>query len=62
MLAKTLLGDTCVVPGLLKIFVKFADTAGAQKALAGLGGRKFDNRTVVAAIFDESKFDERDFT
>ena len=50
------------VPGLLKIFVEFADTNGAGQALGGLGGRKFDSRTVIASVFDEEKFAARDFS
>jgi len=40
-------------PGVGKIFVKFERQEIAQKALVALGGRKFSDRTVVAAHYDE---------
>jgi splicing factor U2AF subunit len=40
-------------PGVGKIFIKFETSEVAKKALTELGGRKFSDRTVVAAYFDE---------
>ncbi len=39
--------------GVGKIFLKYEDAASAKKALEGLGGRKFADRTVVSTYFDE---------
>jgi splicing factor U2AF subunit len=40
-------------PGVGKIFIKFDKVESAQKALHALAGRKFADRTVVAAYFGE---------
>ena len=45
------------VAGVGKVFVKFEDSASAQKALRALAGRNFSNRTVVATFFGEEYFD-----
>lgn len=39
--------------GVGKIFVKFDSAESATKALKGLAGRKFADRTVVATYFPE---------
>lgn len=39
--------------GVGKIFIKYADTESAQKALRALAGRKFADRTVVVTFFGE---------
>ncbi|KAF2750590.1 hypothetical protein M011DRAFT_455621 [Sporormia fimetaria CBS 119925] len=46
-----------VNPGVGKIYIKYEDSASAQKALAALAGRIFDHRTVVATHFSEELFD-----
>lgn len=43
--------------GIGKIYIKYGDTASAQKALTALAGRKFADRTVVATFFSEEFFD-----
>lgn len=43
--------------GIGKIYIKYQDSASAQKALAALAGRKFADRTVVATFFGEEYFD-----
>ena len=40
-------------PGIGKIFIKYEDAAGAQKAFKTLGGRQFQQRTVVVTYFGE---------
>ena len=40
-------------PGVGKIFIKYDKVESAQKALYALAGRKFADRTVVAAYFGE---------
>ena len=40
-------------PGVGKIFIKYDKVESAQKALHALAGRKFADRTVVAAYFGE---------
>ncbi|KAI9684538.1 MAG: hypothetical protein M1822_005626 [Bathelium mastoideum] len=45
------------VNGVGKVFIKFADSAAAQKALRALAGRNFSSRTVVATFFGEEYFD-----
>jgi len=40
-------------PGVGKIFIKYDKVESAQKALNALAGRKFADRTVVAAYFGE---------
>ncbi|KAL9093899.1 MAG: hypothetical protein Q9165_003822 [Trypethelium subeluteriae] len=45
------------VPGVGKVFIKFEDSAAAQKALRAMAGRNFSNRTVVATYFGEEYFD-----
>lgn len=43
--------------GIGKIYMKYEDSASAQKALAALAGRKFSDRTVVVTFFGEEYFD-----
>ncbi|KAI9695988.1 MAG: hypothetical protein M1820_008329 [Bogoriella megaspora] len=43
--------------GVGKIFVKFEHPDDAQKALAAMAGRKFNDRTVVVTYFGEEYFD-----
>ncbi|KAB8611417.1 hypothetical protein FH972_025922 [Carpinus fangiana] len=50
-------GGSMQNPGVGKIFVKFADSEGAQKALKALAGRKFADRTVVVTYFGEVSSD-----
>lgn len=44
-------------PGVGKIFIKFETSDTAARALKALGGRKFSDRTVVSAYYDEVCFD-----
>ncbi|KAF2403824.1 hypothetical protein EJ06DRAFT_546942 [Trichodelitschia bisporula] len=44
-------------PGVGKIYVKFAAPESAQKAMRGLAGRKFADRTVVVSYYGEEYFD-----
>ncbi|KAJ4981611.1 hypothetical protein NE237_032448 [Protea cynaroides] len=48
------------IPGVGKVFLEYADTAGSAKAKAALGGRKFGGRTVVAIYYPEEKYFNRD--
>lgn len=43
--------------GVGKIYLKYVDSAAAQKALSQLAGRQFAQRTVVATYFDEDSFE-----
>lgn len=43
--------------GVGKIYIKYEDTASAQKAIKALAGRQFSRRTVVATEFSEEGFD-----
>lgn len=43
--------------GVGKVFIKYKEPAGAQKALRALAGRRFAQRTVVATFFGEEYFD-----
>jgi len=49
------------VPGVGKVFVEYADTAGAAKAKASLHGRRFGGNSVVAVYYPEDKFAREDF-
>ncbi|KAJ3016402.1 hypothetical protein HKX48_004043 [Thoreauomyces humboldtii] len=44
------------VPGVGKIFVKFENLEQSEAALKALGGRKFDERTVISAYFSEEQY------
>ncbi|KAI9714998.1 MAG: hypothetical protein M1828_001105 [Chrysothrix sp. TS-e1954] len=44
-------------PGIGKIYIKYEDAEGAQKAFKALGGRQFQQRTVVVTYFGEEYFD-----
>lgn len=48
-------------PGETKIFLEFASTDDASKAIKGLEGRTFDGKRVQATFFDEAKFIRKDF-
>jgi splicing factor U2AF subunit len=47
--------------GLGKVFVLYADVAGAVAARDALHGRKFGGKTVVADFLDPEAFAKRDF-
>ena len=47
--------------GATKIFLEYTSTTDAQKAIAGLRGRTFDGRKVIAEYFDETKFAAKDY-
>ena len=49
-------------PGVTKIFLEYASSDDAAKAIAGLAGRTFDGRKVQATYFDETKFAKKEFT
>jgi splicing factor U2AF subunit len=49
-------------PGATKIFLEYASSDDAAKAIRGLEGRTFDGRRVQATYFDETKFATRDFS
>lgn len=48
-------------PGATKIYLEYASNEDAAKAIAGLEGRTFDGRKVLAAFFDEAKFAKKEF-
>jgi splicing factor U2AF subunit len=43
--------------GVGKIYIKYENTAAAQKAITSLAGRQFSRRTVVVTEFSEESFD-----
>lgn len=43
-------------PGTGRIFIEFAELDSARRACAGMGGRLFDGRTVIATFYDEQAF------
>lgn len=45
-----------VSPGVGKVFVEFSTAAEAQAAFAGLAGRSFADRTVIAFYFDPKRY------
>ncbi|KAL3794750.1 hypothetical protein HJC23_012760 [Cyclotella cryptica] len=49
-------------PGATKIFLEYTTPDDAAKAIAGLAGRTFDGRQVVAGYFDEMKFQNQDYS
>ena len=49
-------------PGATKIFLEYTTSEDAAKAIAGLAGRTFDGRQVVASYFDQVKFQNSDFS
>eukprot|EP00934_Nitzschia_sp_Nitz4_P000819 Nitzschia sp. Nitz4//scaffold70_size99833//26396//27725//NITZ4_004590-RA/size99833-processed-gene-0.6-mRNA-1//1//CDS//3329557120//819//frame0 len=49
-------------PGVTKIFLEYASSDDAAKAIQGLEGRTFDGRRVQASYFDETKFARKDFS
>lgn len=48
--------------GATKIFLEYASTDDASKAIKGLEGRTFDGQRVQATFFDETKFIKKDFS
>ena len=48
--------------GATKIFLEYASTDDAMKAIKGLEGRTFDGQRVQATFFDEQKFVKKDFS
>jgi RNA recognition motif-containing protein len=48
--------------GATKIFLEYATSDDAAKAVKGLEGRTFDGRRVEATYFDETKFAKKEFT
>jgi len=46
------------VPGLGKVYVRYADPSQSLRAFQAMNGRKFGGNTVVADFLDERKFDE----
>ncbi|ESQ53425.1 hypothetical protein EUTSA_v10024786mg [Eutrema salsugineum] len=49
------------VPGLGKVFLKYADTESASRARNGMNGRKFGGNEVVAVFYPEDKFEQGDY-
>ncbi|CAD5330139.1 unnamed protein product [Arabidopsis thaliana] len=49
------------VPGLGKVFLKYADTDGSTRARFGMNGRKFGGNEVVAVYYPEDKFEQGDY-
>jgi splicing factor U2AF subunit len=49
-------------PGATKIFLEYLTKEDAAKAIAGLAGRTFDGRKVLAAFFSEEKFAAKDYS
>ncbi|KAL3941739.1 MAG: hypothetical protein SGBAC_003951 [Bacillariaceae sp.] len=47
--------------GATKIYLEYGSNEDAGKAIAGLEGRTFDGRQVLAAYFDEAKFAKKEF-
>ncbi|CAJ1954535.1 unnamed protein product [Cylindrotheca closterium] len=47
--------------GATKIYLEYGSNEDAAKAIAGLEGRTFDGRKVLAAFFDEAKFAKKEF-
>ncbi|CAN8328114.1 unnamed protein product [Cochlearia groenlandica] len=49
------------VPGLGKVFLKYADTDSSSRARTGMNGRKFGGNEVVAVFYPEDKFEQGDY-
>jgi len=47
-------------PTIVKIFVSFTDSAGADEAVKAMNGRYFAGRPIVAQIYDQNRFDYED--
>lgn len=47
---------------IVKIFVEFDTTEGANKCIAALNGRYFAGRVVVAETYDTDRYRAKDFT
>lgn len=47
--------------GATKIYLEYSSNEDAAKAIAGLEGRTFDGRRVIAGYYDEAKFAKREF-
>ena len=48
-------------PGATKIYLEYSSNEDAAKAIAGLAGRTFDGRRVMAECYDEAKFMKKEF-
>ncbi|GAB2291920.1 hypothetical protein Dimus_026170 [Dionaea muscipula] len=48
--------DAELAPGVGKVFLEYVDADGATKARAGMNGRKFGGKEVVAVYYPEEKF------
>lgn len=46
----------------VKVFVRFATSDGAERAVAKLNGRYFGRRAITAAIYDTTRFDVGDLS
>ena len=53
-------GDEEWAPTIVKIFVLFLDSSGAEAAVKAMNGRYFAGRPVVAEIYDQERFDYED--
>uniref|UniRef100_A0A1J3GD50 Splicing factor U2af large subunit n=1 Tax=Noccaea caerulescens TaxID=107243 RepID=A0A1J3GD50_NOCCA len=49
------------VPGLGKVFLKYAETDSSSRARTGMNGRKFGGNEVVAVFYPEDKFEQGDY-
>ncbi|CAA7035789.1 unnamed protein product [Microthlaspi erraticum] len=49
------------VPGLGKVFLKYAETESSSRARTGMNGRKFGGNEVVAVFYPEDKFEQGDY-
>lgn len=47
--------------GVGRVFLRYSEIAECERAFATMSGRKFDQRTVVAAYFAEDRFEKRHF-
>jgi len=54
--------DGTPVDGVGKVFVKYDNTDSAQQAKNKIGGRTFNDRSVVAKFYDVEKFDMKIFS
>jgi len=56
------LDPTIPVHGVGRIFVEYSTKDDAIKAQQMLGGRKFNNRTILTSFYDEDLYEMRDFS
>uniref|UniRef100_A0A1J3INS3 Splicing factor U2af large subunit n=1 Tax=Noccaea caerulescens TaxID=107243 RepID=A0A1J3INS3_NOCCA len=49
------------IPGLGKVFLKYAETDSSSRARTGMNGRKFGGNEVVAVFYPEDKFEQGDY-